>query len=746
MAMMERIRDRMRGQRPVGAAQQPVQQAQEQQGIQPGPAAPGQNMPMGTDIPDIRRRNEPMAAGMSDANLEMLLAPKTAEAYEAGAMGERMGAESIMEMAGVIPKRRGEIAEGGRIMNPQRLNKATQTLLKYQAAKTSVNRRIINAQQWWKLNNWQEIKKNRGVNASTTHPSNTGWLWNCIVGKHADAIDSYPEPVILPRMIDDREEAEKLSKIVPVVMEMNDFEETYNDCSWQKMQEGTGGYGIFWDSRKLNGLGDIDIKKLNLLFLYWEPGITDIQESRNVFYVSYEDKDELVASYPELEGKLNSTKLTIQEYKTDDSVDNSGKAVVVDWYYKKHYAMGRTILHYCKYVNETCLYSSEENGLVNGYYEDGQYPFVLDPLYPVEGSPAGYGYIDIAKDTQTDIDTLSQAMVQNAVVRSTPRYFIRKDGAVNEAEFADVSKPLVHVNGNLGSDSLVAIATSQMGNDAHNMLKQKIDEIKFVTGNTDVNNGGVPSGVTAASAIAALKEDSGRSSKDSTKAAYRAYRKIVLMVIERIRQFYDIPRQFRILGPQGQEEFVQYDNSALQQQMIPNMPGDEPGMRMPIFDVEVRAQRENAYTKMSQNELALQFFGNGMLNPNMTDQALIALEMMDFRGKDELKKRIEQQGTLMQTLMKVGSIALALAERAQPEIVPQLAEALQGIQMQAGGGMMPMQGGGQPQRGGEEEQKKPRSNSTNVTAPADNMSAPNPNENALVRNARERSAQASRPE
>ena len=716
MAMMDRLRDRIQGQRPVGAAQ--------------GMQQPSQMMTT-EDMDRMRRRPEsgrvPMTGGMTEGDLDMLTQTETPETAAARRMGERMGAESIMAMAGMTPLRQAEMENGGRIMNPERLNQATQTLLRYQSAKSSVNERVIRSQQWWKLKNWQQIREDRGVRASTTHPSNTGWLWNCIVGKHADAIDSYPEPVILPRMMDDREEATRLSKIVPVVMELNDFEETYNDCSWQKMQEGTGVYGCFWNSGKLNGLGDIDIKQVNILNLYWEPGVKDIQESRNVFYVSYEDKKELEKNFPELEGKLNSTKITLAEYKTDDKIDLSDKAAVIDWYYKKREG-GREILHYCKYVNETCLYSSEEEGLDAGYYEDGMYPFVLDALFPVEGSPAGYGYIDIAKDTQSDIDTLSQAMVQNAAMRATPRYFIRKDGSINEEEFADWSKPFVHVSGQLGQDSQVPVVVNQMGNDAHNMLQQKIDEIKFITGNTDVNNGGVPAGVTAASAIAALKEDSGRSSKDSTKAAYRAYRKIVIMVIERIRQFYDIPRQFRILGAQGQEEFVNYDNRMLQVQMMENLPGQEPGMRMPIFDIEVRAQRENAYTKMSQNELALQFYNNGMLNPQMTDQALIAIDMMDFRGKDELKKRIEQQGTMQDVLMKMGQIAMMLAQKYQPELTEQIGAVMQGVSVDMGAA--PMGGGISKQ----------------LQAPADNMSAPNPNENALVSRARERAANASRPD
>jgi hypothetical protein len=663
-----------------------------------------------------------------EAQLEEMTRVRTPEEDDAARQGAIMGAESIMEMAGITPRRKGELAEDGRIMNRERLNKATVTLMRYKSAKESVNNRVIAAQQWWKLKNWEQIRANRGVKGSTSHPSNTGWLWNCIVGKHADAIDSYPEPVILPRMRDDQEEAKKLTKIVPVVMEINDFEETYNDCSWQKMQEGTGVYGVFWNSRKLNGLGDIDIKKVNILNLYWEPGIADIQDSRNVFYVSFEDKDEIIRQHPELESNLNSTKFTVSEYKTDDHIDMSGKVAVIDWYYKQTSEDGRTVLHYCKYVNEACLYSSEEEGMEEGYYADGEYPFVMDALFPVEGSPAGYGYIDIAKDTQTDIDTLSQAMVQNAVIRATPRYFMRKDGGINEDEFMDASKPLVHVSGNMGEDSLRPMDVQDMGAAVLQMLANKIDEIKFITGNTDINNGGVPSGVTAASAIAALKEDSGRSSKDSTKAAYRAYRKIVIMVIERIRQFYDIPRQFRILGQDGDEEFTDYSNAGLQTQEIPNMPGDEPGLRKPVFDIEVRAQRENAYTKMSQNELALQFYGQGMFSPQMTDQALMCLDMMDFRGKEEIRKKIQDQGTLMDVLSRVGQIAMELAAREDPMIAEELGGILQSVAIDVGGAV--------PEGGEISKQLK---------APADNASAPNPEENPIVRRARENSANASRP-
>ena len=715
MAMFDRMRDRLRGRR-----QAEEQVPEEQQGWG---SMPEGNPNAWNEIPREEEEQE----------IERFTRPRTSQEDQAFRMGEQMGAEGLVQMAGLTPKRLRSVTEKSSGMTPERLNKATEILLKYKSGKSSVDKRVIRAQQWWKLRNWEEIRKERGVRASTVHPSNTGWLWNCIVGKHADAIDSYPEPIILPRMSDDQEEAEKLSSIVPVVMEMNEFEKTYNDCAWQKMQEGTGVYGVFWNSGKLNGLGDIDIKKVNILNLYWEPGISDIQDSRNVFYVSFEDKEDLVKQYPELDGKLSSNRLAVEQYKTDDSVDLSGKAPVIDWYYKT-WQDGKTV-HFFKYVDETCLYSSEEEGQAEGFYADGKYPFVLDALFPVEGSPAGYGYIDIARDTQSDIDTLSQAMVKNASMRATPRYFMRKDGGVNEEEFADWAKPIVHTSATLGQDMLRPIEVAQMGGDAHNMLQQKIDEIKFITGNTDINNGGVPSGVTAASAIAALKEDSGRSSKDSTKAAYRSYRLIVTMVIERIRQFYDIPRQFRIIGKQnGKEEFMSYSNAGLQVQQIENLPDQEPAMRLPVFDIDVRAQRENAYTKMSQNELALQFWQSGLLNPQQVDQALIVLDMMDFRGKDDLKRKVQAQGTMQQMLVQVAQIALQLAQQYAPDVAEQLAQIVSGVAQSVNA--VPQAGGGTSLQG---KQAQPAQHDT--TEKASEADA-----NPYVRRAREQAQQAARPD
>lgn len=480
---------------------------------------------------------------------------------------------------------------GMKRVNEESIRKADTLLRKYKSGKAQLERQIISSQEWWRLRNWDEIERTKGERGSTPNHSNTAWLWNCIVGKHADTMDSYPEPIILPRCEDDKEEAKRLSDIIPVVLSTNGFEQVYSDCAWQKMLEGTAVYGIFWDKDKLNGLGDIAIRKINVLNLFWEPGVDDVQDSRNLFHVALIDNDQLEGTYPALKGQLKGTKsVSLNKYRYDDNVDTTDKSLVVDWYYHT-YEGGKKLLQYVKYCGNHVLYASEDDPECagRGYYDDGNYPFVFDCLFPLEGSPCGYGYIRVGKDTQRDIDLMSQALVTNTVMSATPRYFVRADGGINEEEFGNWSNPFVHYNGTLDSNNLQPVVVNGISSNCIKALTQKIEELKFVTGNTDINNGGTPTGVTAASAIAALKEDSGRSSKDSNKSSYRAYSKLVTMVIERIRQFYDLPRQFRIIGRRGQEQFVTYSNEKIQAQSQGIDFGLDMGYRLPVFDIDVRA-------------------------------------------------------------------------------------------------------------------------------------------------------------
>ena len=549
------------------------------------------------------------------------------------------------------------------------VQKATQILKKYKEGKANLERRIVDNEQWFKLRHWESMRKS---NTNVVEPT-SAWLFNCIANKHADAMDNFPSPNILPREEGDKGEAEMLTSIVPVILEQNDFEQTYDEVWGYKLKSGTGVYGVFWDSSKLNGLGDISIKKVDLINLFWQSGITDIQDSRNVFHVELADNEVLLGQYPQLQGKLSTATIDIAKYVYDDSVDTSEKSVVVDWYYKKVNSQGKQILHYCKFVNDVVLFATENdpNFADRGFYDHGKYPFVFDPLFRVEGTPAGFGYLDVGKSAQEYIDRGNQAIMQNMLANARPRHFIRNDGSVNEEEYADMSKDFVHVDGNLGQDSVLPIQGKPLSDIYVSVISNKIEELKETTGNRDVSQGGTTGGVTAASGVAAMQEASAKLVRKDNKSAYRAFRQVCLLVIELIRQFYDLPRKFRIMGANGIAQYVQYSNAGITPQMQGMDFGLDMGMRLPLFDIEVTAQKQSPYSKMSQNELALQFYGAGFFDPMRADQALACLEMMDFDRKEFIMQKISQNGGMLQQMMMLaqmvdgggGEISAGLAQQ-----------------------------------------------------------------------------------
>ena len=602
---------------------------------------------------------------------------------------------------------------------PQEL---TAVLQKYKAGKQSLERRVIAAENWWKLRNRFEEDKRPGASSAGDFRAVSGWLHNVIVSKHADAMEAYPEPVILPREPDDRAEAELLSAVVPCILEQNAFERTWSDAMWQKLKTGTAAYRVGWDPDKLGGLGDISIERVDLLNLFWEPGIADIQRSKFVFCTHLEDNDELEEEFPQLRGRLRGNPFTATRFLYDDAVSLDGKSTVVEAYYRRKRA-GRTVLHYVKYVGDTVLYSTEEdtpqaspfrgkcpvrtlgdggaklgqvpssdpaalsvslsldsspeggakNEAPDGLYAHGRYPFVLDPLFPVEGSPCGYGFVDLCHNNQTAIDLMRSAIIKNTVVGATPRYFQRIDGSVNEEEFADLGRALVHVSGNLGEDSLRQIGFSPLSGVYMDVLNSSIQELRETSGNTETSTGNISSGVTAASAIAALQEASGKGSRDSTRSSYVAYAQIVELCIELFRQFYGLPRSFRIAGRAGAEEYIRFSNAGL-------CPRPQPfGAALPVFDVKVSAQKRNAYSRLSQNELAMELYRMGIFDEGKEQEALSCLRMMEFDGRDELIGRITASMGLrekLDELQKYKALALAFARRYRPDMAEGLGVAV----------------------------------------------------------------------
>ena len=554
----------------------------------------------------------------------------------------------------------------GKHIGEAELKAAQGRLERYKEGKANYDARVIENEDWWKLQHWKNFHRKFPVLENKEQNYNSkpvsAWLFNSIMNKHADAMDNFPEPAVLPRARDDEQAAKTLSSIIPVIMDHCDFESTYSSVWWDKLKNGCGIYGVFYNPTLEKGVGDVDIRPIDVLNLYWEPGVQDIQDSKDIFLQTLKDNDQLESEHPELRGKLRESALAQKQYHYDDHVDTSNKSVVVDWYYKVNRGNG-DVLHYVQYVDDVILYASEDDPKYaeSGFYAHGKYPFVIDVLYEEKGTPAGFGYIDIMRNPQEFIDRLDGAILDNAMWAAKPRYFAKDSMAINQEEFLDTNKQLIHTAGSPNEDNLRPVDTKELSPNALAVLQAKIDELKETSGNRDFSQGSTSAGVTSGSAIAALQEAGSKGSRDMLKGSYRAYSAICNIVIELIRQFYDEPRTFRIVGDNGTPDFMEFNNAGMRAQEYTEF-GIDYVTKEPVFDIKVKAQKASPYSRLAQNELAMQFYSAGFFNPELSDQALATIDMMDFEGKEKVRETIRNNGTMYQQLQQMQQTAAQLAQ------------------------------------------------------------------------------------
>lgn len=562
-------------------------------------------------------------------------------------------------------------------IDSNKVREFTDILEKYKDGKKNLDERIKNNQEWWKLRHYGNMSPKTGTAASkdTTQKNDsrpksvTAWTVNAVINKHADYMDNYPEATCLPVEAADEQYATTLSSVIPALYERCDYEQTYSDIMWYKLIAGTCVTGYFWDKNLLNGLGDIAIRKCDILNLFWEQGVTDIQDSEYFFHTQLMSNNKIRNMFPdipELKTRLSNPTINVTKYNYDDNVPTDDHSMIVDVYYHKVNSQGKNVLHYCKYVNDIVLFASEnmEEYEDTGYYKHGKYPFVFDTMFPVEGSPCGFGYIDIVKEVQKDIDELNDDFMHNAKSASHRRYIVNGASNINEEELADATVEIIHAEGSrLDDGNFKELVTNPLDSIYMSLLDNRINEIKEVSNNRDVSSGATVSGVTAASAIAAMQEAGSKTSRDQESSTYRSFKEGVYFVIELMAENYDEKRYFRITGDNGQQQFIGFNNEGIKTQTQIDPETGAEISRKPIFDIKVKPQKRSQYSTISQNELMKELWGAGVFNPQNATQASVLIQFMDFEGKEKLQQVISQNGTIYQQLMQYQQIVLAMAQQ-----------------------------------------------------------------------------------
>lgn len=525
-----------------------------------------------------------------------------------------------------------------KIIDVPQIRGAMEQLTAFQRSRADFLARIGEEENFYRM---RVAPKGRRNSEGESFAPTSAWLVNTILQKHADLMENIPTASLLPREPGDEQDAKALSAILPVILERSRFEQTYSDNMWQKLKHGTCAYGVFWNGELENGLGDIDVCRVDLRNLYWQPGVRDIQSSRAVYLVERMDAAALRARFPHYSGKG-----ALSEFPgIGGSGESEEQVIVVDWYYKKRLPDGRTVLHYCKFAGDTVLFASEnEAGFENGWYDHGRYPFVLDVLYPIEEECVGFGIIALAKDPQLYIDRMDRNLLEYMDWATRVRFFCKKSTGVNEKEFADLSRRIVEVEGDPDEERLRQIRVDDLDSFWLDLKNAKIDELKETTTNRDILQGAADGGVVAASAIAALQEAGNKTVRDMVAASYRSFVQLVHLIIECVRQFYGESRCFRILGDNGAYSYLNWCNEGIAERVVGTMSDGTPLCRRPIFDIDVRAEKKDPYTRLSHNETMMELYKMGVFEPENAAAAGILLSTMDFSGIGRLREQVAAQG------------------------------------------------------------------------------------------------------
>lgn len=614
----------------------------------------------------------------------------------------------------------------------EKVQEVLKTLNDYKAGKASIDAKATENQEWWRLRHWKVIQ---GENEGTKQGQEVGssWAVNSILNKHADIMDSFPKPNVLPREADDEEEAKILTKILPVIEEQNNAEEIYSQAGYDMVIDGTAITGVFWDNSKHDGLGDIVKTNVDVHNVFWQPGVDDIQDSKYFFNIAIADIDDVKKAYPDIADRIGHHGYDsgyVEQYVHDDHIDTTRNVDIIDCYYKKVvekpvfangedgsqilvHTIPQVQVHLATIIQGVCVFCSEDaEGYEDGYYAHGKYPFVFRSLFPIKDSPCGFGYLDIMKNPQRDIDRLDQAIIKNAMMIAKKRYWVKKSADIDVKAFADWDEELVEVgSGNLG-DAVEPMQVDPMPAFVSNHLANKVDELKETSGNRDFSQGSTASGVTAASAIAALQEAGSKLSRDVNKTLYRAAKEEYELEIELARQFYTEDRTFRIDDGQGGYEFATYSTQNFTNQDV-MFPDGTTRHRRAVFDIKVSAEKSSPFSRAAQNETAKELYQLGMFAPENATAALVCIDMMEFEGKEKVKQQIQQNNMVMQQYNQMAQLIV--------QTMPQMAAQLGLISAEeAVAQAQPMQRGGSDAlgRGTAEERAARKSTDTTRTSNA----------------------------
>jgi len=519
------------------------------------------------------------------------------------------------------------------------IDKAYALFDEFYSSLTPFRRKCVENEAYWQANHWYDIAKNEPDEPRPVTPV----LFSTLESLLADVMDNYPRVQILSEEAKDDGIAEGLERVLNNVLRKRCYRSTYREKARHALKKGVSVQEVYWDTTLCGGLGDINISAWDIKHFLFDPACENIQDGRAVFKFGFYHKDWFDKYYPGAILKMKSDR-----YSRDMSINPVSTAdeewMMIEYWYKTLDAEGRDRVHMAKLAGGVLLEHSEKSK-PEGMYAHGLYPFIVEPLYRLDGSPIGLGIIDIFKNLQQYADKLDQIILKNTLMSGKMKMLINKNADVDEDAMLDWSKEVVTA-ARIDDGAVRWFQTAPLNPYVLAHMNGKLNAIKEESGQNQFVRGDTTQGVTAASAILALQKAGSKRSRMIIDQMYDGFSELIRMMIALIRENYTEARIFRMDDKNGAYDLsfsgdllnYAYDKDL----KSPIMKDGKKQNRYLDFEVMVEVEKNTPYQTLYLNEMAISLLKAGIINQDE------AFSMMSFDGKEKIgamiaKRRSEQE-------------------------------------------------------------------------------------------------------
>lgn len=481
------------------------------------------------------------------------------------------------------------------------------------------NEALYQARHWENMNSTDNENDNKPV---------TPVIMSTVENLKADMADNYPQAIIRPEAPEDQAVAEVIGALVRQNHDSANYREEYMKSCHDMLVGGWCCEEVGYDPELNHGLGGAFIRNVDNHTVLVDPQVLDIQLGRAIFKMSPVTVEWLNQRYPSLAGQFQADSFSLEK-DHELQYDNNKSILMIEVWFKQFMAEGKDgkdghwVVHMAHIAGGQLLDDSRDEK-PDGYFQLGEYPFVISTLYRRKNSPLGYGIPDYFGQAQEDSDRLDSVIMKNAAMSARNKILVNESSGFDTEDLADWSKN-VHEGDNV--NGITWFANPPLPSYILSQGDVIRGRVKEESGSNDFSRGNTTSGVTAASSIMALQEMANKRIRMICMTKMESYKQLVRYEIEMEREFNTLPRQLT-LTIDGQQVQAEFQSSIMERQTAL-------GNSVPIeFMISIKIEKENRWATTAQNELVLQMVQLGIIQPTQ------AVELMEFEGKEALLNKV----------------------------------------------------------------------------------------------------------